>query len=591
MPEGLKLIVGADTQEAVKALDNLEKKAKQTGTAASQAFGQSTIKAGAALNKLSTSSNAATLSLTNLGRVVQDAPFGFIGIANNLNPLVESFQRLKASTGSTGGALKALGKELTGAGGLGIAISVVSTALILFGDQLFGVGKKAKEAADAGKALQDSIKGVFGEVAKEATQVGSLVTVLQSETETRNRKLSAIKELQQIQPEIFRNLKLEGDAVIGLDASYNTYLSSLRKVIGAKIIQAQLEAQITRLLTLQGVGITGITKGMKDLEDSVANLRLPNAGKGTIFENVIGTKQRRDAEAERVQKEIDRLFAELKLFSDGIKVPDLKIKPDKITIDKTEFPPLRVPFTLGEFNFDQNRFRDALLGKLTPALSFVEQVLGQKINIGDALADQLANEKLLAAGNAAVETMKRVQAQQKELANSFGLGGTSVLTDLQKQAVFAAKTIDGVLTPAFQNLFSAIVAGENPMKAFFEGLGQAVQQLISKLIAAAVQALVLSAIFPGGIGGAKGFGSIFGKLIGLAQGGIVSGPTLALVGEGVGTSRSNPEVVAPLDQLRSMLEGMGGGSQVVVVNGRLRGRDMILQNSRTSRSQRRTNGR
>src|ERR1044072_1724925 len=28
----------------------------------------------------------ATNSVTNLGRVVQDAPFGFIGIANNLNP-------------------------------------------------------------------------------------------------------------------------------------------------------------------------------------------------------------------------------------------------------------------------------------------------------------------------------------------------------------------------------------------------------------------------------------------------------------------------------------------------------------------------
>ena len=36
-------------------------------------------------------SNEATASLINLSRVAQDAPYGFIGIANNINPLLESF--------------------------------------------------------------------------------------------------------------------------------------------------------------------------------------------------------------------------------------------------------------------------------------------------------------------------------------------------------------------------------------------------------------------------------------------------------------------------------------------------------------------
>ena len=49
--------------------------------------------------------------------MLQDAPFGFIGIQNNLNPLLESFQRLKAETGSTGGAFKALSKSLLGPAG------------------------------------------------------------------------------------------------------------------------------------------------------------------------------------------------------------------------------------------------------------------------------------------------------------------------------------------------------------------------------------------------------------------------------------------------------------------------------------------
>lgn len=43
-----------------------------------------------------------------------------------------------------------------------------------------------------------------------------------------------------------------------------------------------------------------------------------------------------------------------------------------------------------------------------------------------------------------------------------------------------------------------------------------------------------------------------------AKGGVVSGPTLALVGEYAGAS-NNPEVIAPLDKLRSMIQPQGAG--------------------------------
>jgi hypothetical protein len=46
-----------------------------------------------------------------------------------------------------------------------------------------------------------------------------------------------------------------------------------------------------------------------------------------------------------------------------------------------------------------------------------------------------------------------------------------------------------------------------------------------------------------------------------AQGGLVTGATMGLVGEGRGTTRNNPEVISPLDKLQAMLPdggGMGG---------------------------------
>lgn len=57
-----------------------------------------------------------------------------------------------------------------------------------------------------------------------------------------------------------------------------------------------------------------------------------------------------------------------------------------------------------------------------------------------------------------------------------------------------------------------------------------------------------------------------------ANGGVVSGPTMALIGEYAGAS-NNPEVVAPLDKLRSMIEP--GIARVEVV-GKIKGRDIVL---------------
>ena len=57
-----------------------------------------------------------------------------------------------------------------------------------------------------------------------------------------------------------------------------------------------------------------------------------------------------------------------------------------------------------------------------------------------------------------------------------------------------------------------------------------------------------------------------------AQGGLVSGPVMGMVGEGRGTSKANPEVIAPLDKLQSMIGGGGGGSVRFEIEGdKLRG--------------------
>ena len=62
-----------------------------------------------------------------------------------------------------------------------------------------------------------------------------------------------------------------------------------------------------------------------------------------------------------------------------------------------------------------------------------------------------------------------------------------------------------------------------------------------------------------------------------ANGGIVSGPTMGLVGEYPG-AKSNPEVIAPLDKLKSIIGGQGGGTFV------LRGQDLLLATNRAQKA-------
>jgi TP901 family phage tail tape measure protein len=71
-------------------------------------------------------------------------------------------------------------------------------------------------------------------------------------------------------------------------------------------------------------------------------------------------------------------------------------------------------------------------------------------------------------------------------------------------------------------------------------------------------------------------GKIGGGATAFANGGIVSGPTMGLVGEYPG-ARSNPEVIAPLNKLQGMLGGSGGTTNVNVGGQiRLEGQDLLI---------------
>ena len=170
-------------------------------------------------------------------------------------------------------------------------------------------------------------------------------------------------------------------------------------------------------------------------------------------------------------------------------------------------------------------------------------------------------------------------------------------TELQETSGFTEQVnntfgfIQNSITPIIDGVFNALEAGQNVFKSLARGVKDLVVQLIKAVAQAAILSAIMNILFPG-LGAARGafsFRSILGGSLGipgLASGGLVTGPTMALVGEGSGTSLSNPEVVAPLDRLRSMLDN-GMNQSGFIAETRIQGSDLLLSIERAERNRNR----
>jgi hypothetical protein len=164
-------------------------------------------------------------------------------------------------------------------------------------------------------------------------------------------------------------------------------------------------------------------------------------------------------------------------------------------------------------------------------------------------------------------------------------GWVTKLTEEQKLAIEGFKMFGDVVT---SSLDQALSSQEKFFPLFIENLKKAIKQL---LVQAAVMTVIAS-IMPTSLAGSSGLSTNFvtnlGSILGVsefAQGGLVTGPTLGLIGEGIGTTASNPEVIAPLDRLKQF---MGGGTQNVVVEGVIKGNDIFLSNRNTGYNRQRS---
>lgn len=235
------------TKTSENNLDNLAKSAKNSSNALSQGLAKAASATATSGRAIAKGGNEAAFALTNLGRVAQDAPFGFLGIQNNLNPLLESFQRLRAETGSNKAALSALTASLLGPAGLGIALSVVGAAILLYqqyqqksaraDDEKEKAQRKVIDANDAYFKSLSSINQIKIKGDQDAQK--ELISLDQLYFAARNVKLSmeerykAAAALQDQYPNTFNNFSKEQIALGKASQAYKGLADDILSVARA----------------------------------------------------------------------------------------------------------------------------------------------------------------------------------------------------------------------------------------------------------------------------------------------------------------------------------------------------------------------
>jgi hypothetical protein len=542
-----------------------------TGSKNLDRFGKSIDDVNKKLPQLNRNSGTATQSLVNLSRIAQDAPYGFIGIANNLNPMLESFQRLQVEAGGSSAALKVMLSSLAGPAGIGLALGVVSSLLVTFGKDIFGAGKETEDAGHKFDFFTDRIndvKSALEDVNSEIAFLGKLGSI--------NIKINGLKESLDLEGQVVDIAQKSaaarqaysdlGDTILEINSRLNSsgkdgkllVTGKDRDELESKLKQAQdaqqkanedtIKLEQDRIVAEASVKLQKKKEAEDEAKDreeehkkSLADLKRRN--RELLEEEKRAAKERHDLLASLRSANID--FNSPTDFFKNLNTEEAqKSNPDYEKFLRNQFSNIKIPA------------RISIVPPTTPLLN----VKGLQVVDGIALAAKANDEINKAFQNVQIDAFVALgDAIGKaitggNLGEAFAALGAqlgSVITQLGEQMIqlgVLALATSNAIKSALTNPFLLIAAGV-ALTAF----GSVIQSKLS------VPHLAQGGIIPPGFSGDK-----FPAML------------------------NSGEAVIPLDKIHNYLGGTGsGGPQVIVMAQRLRGRDAVLQQVREGKSQRR----
>jgi hypothetical protein len=570
--ETLKLVITADTKEALDNLQNFIKASKGL-KGEMQNFG----KVG----------NQATQALSNLSRVAQDAPYGFMGIANNINPLLESFQRLQKESGGSTQALKAMAAGLTGPAGIGLAIGVATSLIVAFGDEIGDFFNKVTGGSQSLKEYNNAFSQTKKEFANAYVEVENVNNAFERFRNGTLSKKDALDQYNNSLGKVYGTTKDIAEAEKVFINNKESYVKAALFRAAAQIALQKAAEQAFKQLEAQNAP-QNVNKGSLFMGEGLGAFALSKltggpaiTGTDILGAEAIGNKAKT---LEEVFKGIAKQFNEA------------ANEQDKYATRTKNFN-TEITKTTDTFSSNLRKENNAILEAIR-----LRKELGKTAQY---ITGQTAQDKANAERKRKADIAAFGKQQMTGELGDYLQGKTSVFYEQQKKIneqkaldikitkeqtdanIQLADTLSNYAANAFMNLFSAMQQGQSigeALKNVFIGIAE---QIAFAAIKAAAFTAILNMI-PGMQGVSEslgGFKGVFKRFLGLADGGIVTKPTFAMVGEG-----NESEAVMPLSKLGNLMNntfnagamasnGGGGNGEFV-----LRGQDLVLAMNRSETS-------
>jgi hypothetical protein len=506
-----RIKLGLDTSEINKNITDVKKTLrdlKSTTTDAGNSFGN--------FNKKIADGGAA---LTSFSRIAQDAPYGIIGVGNNITNTAEQFGALVKQTGSAGGALKALLSSLSGVGGVLLGVSLLTTGLTLLSQSGLTVSDVLDKLTGQYDEFKESINKIRVETAKqsgeEIANMKALVSVAQDETLSREKRLIAVKELQKEFPAYFGNLNTEKI----LNGNLTSTVQELTKAIIARAEASAIADEIGKLaskkLDLQIQKEKAILK-LKEAQSASEN-KVTVTG-GTLGATGLSEVGQLASATSRV-KDLNQQIYDIQVLQDKLagrlnqkKKEDILLSQEQVKIQKTKtfntpqvskantgisggglIDLTKLEFTTGKLDEFGNKLKE-LPGTISTAFTGIKEITGKGFtdlelasidfvnnfnsifanlaqsglaNLGTSIGAALAtgNDVLQAAGQSILQTFSSFLSQLGDQLIKLGLA--AVLTGTVLKSI---GTISGV------GAGLAAIAGGVALKAIAGGINASAQR-------------------------------------------------------------------------------------------------------------------
>lgn len=583
----LNIVIDADVQSATQNITKFVYTVKQNFQELEKVTRRTSTSTKAATDQISDSvksfGKASQNSLTALSLTLQDLPFGFIGIQNNLPGIIQGFGQMNMEAKNGASVLSQLKGSLMGPAGIFLAFSsvtaIVTTLTMKYGglgnaiDALFGkINPLAKVIKDAGKSQEDFnesfkttgqiIASATGSVEGQILKVQLLSDTVKNLTNSEELRKNALYELQKIDKAYFGQITTAIGDVGKLEEATRKYTdailaNAIAKAYEGKVTEAAINLEDQRnLLKELAPAYAEATKKQKAFLDSYQGAFDPVTGAELVQPSFIATK---DIEEFNKQKlVVDAAVISLDKLKESFKNATLEALNFVEPVEKAGKAVKELSQTVIGIGGPSSL--------INTAEAFAAYVKGN-INIQKASIDKILRER---------NSYRRKEVEEEIFApKKIGKIGAAPMSQelelllgrfqlfqaaLAENQILLNQTFFQPLENAFMNLFET---GKFGFKAFADAVLKQIQQLVSKIIATGIISLIANLLAPG-VGSVAGGGAGILSRVGQSM--------LSAIGLG-GPGIANPS-----------FGGVGAGSLGMSgqVNLVLRGSDLVGSLNRTN---------